>query len=80
MASSRLVIAPNVNGVPELVLNNETGLLFEPANIDSLAFAIERAVSDSDKYLSMITAARLKVVNQFSKVVAIDLLIKYWGN
>lgn len=78
MASSRLVIAPNVNGVPELVIDNETGLLFEPENIDSLAFAIERAVTDSTKYSSMIMAARSKVVNQFSKDVAIDHLIKYW--
>ena len=78
MASSRLVIAPNVNGVPELVIDNETGLLFEPENIDSLASAIERAVSDTIKYSSMITAARSKVVDQFSKDVAIDHLIKYW--
>ena len=80
MASNRLVIAPNVNGIPELVVDNETGLLFEPANSDSLAFAIERAVSDSDKYSTMITAARSKVVNQFSKDLSIDLLIKYWGD
>ena len=78
MASSRLVIAPNVNGIPELVVDNETGLLFEPENTDSLALAIERAVSDSDKYSTLITAARSKVVNQFSKDVAIDHLIKYW--
>lgn len=80
MASSRLVIAPDVNGIPELVVDNETGLLFEPENSDGLALAIERAISDPDKYSSMIMAARSKVVNQFSKDVAIDHLIKYWGD
>jgi glycosyltransferase involved in cell wall biosynthesis len=78
MASSRLVIAPNVNGVPELVIDNETGLLFEPANSESLALAIERAVTDQDKSATMIKAAREKVVTQFSKDRAIDLLISYW--
>ncbi|MDX2503849.1 MAG: glycosyltransferase family 4 protein [Gammaproteobacteria bacterium] len=80
MASSRLVVAPAVNGVPELIIDNETGFLFKPEDSGSLADAIERAFSCSDRYAEIIETARSKVVREFSKDKSIDLLVHYWDD
>lgn len=80
MASSRLVVAPEVNGVPELVVENETGFLFKPEDSGSLADAIERALTCSDRYAEIIENAHSKVVREFSKYTAIDLLMHYWDD
>lgn len=37
MAAGLLVIATHVGGVPEMIRNNQTGLLFEPGNVRQLA-------------------------------------------
>jgi glycosyltransferase involved in cell wall biosynthesis len=46
MASGRPVVASNVDGIPDAVLDGETGLLVPPEDADALAAAIERLVGD----------------------------------
>jgi glycosyltransferase involved in cell wall biosynthesis len=45
MAAQKPVIAPNWGGIPEIVIDRETGMLFEPGNVQALseclAFAFE---------------------------------------
>ena len=47
------VVATNVGCLPEYVENGVTGLLIEPANIEQLATAIVRLLSDDDLRHSM---------------------------
>jgi glycosyltransferase involved in cell wall biosynthesis len=48
MAAGKAVIATHVGGVPELVINNETGLLIPGDNIPALAAAITQLTADGD--------------------------------
>jgi glycosyltransferase involved in cell wall biosynthesis len=63
MAAETPVVATRVGGVPETVAHEVNGLLVETGNIEQLARAIERLVSDSTLNLrirreGLITAAR----------------------
>ncbi len=42
MVSGRPVIASHIGGIPDIVVDGETGLLVPPGNVDSLREAIER--------------------------------------
>ena len=44
MLASKPVVASNHGGPTEIVLDNETGFLFEPNNEDSLAMALEKLI------------------------------------
>lgn len=43
LASGTPVIGSNIGGIPELVIDGETGFLIEPGSVDGLANTIERA-------------------------------------
>ena len=46
MANSVPVVASRVNGVPELVRHEETGLLIDPGDVEGLAASIKRLLTD----------------------------------
>ena len=46
MALSKPVIGSAIGAIPEMVIHNETGLLFEPGNVEQLADAIKLLYSD----------------------------------
>lgn len=48
MASGKAVIASRVGGVPEIVLDGETGILVPPGNVFALAETMSRLAADSD--------------------------------
>jgi len=47
-AMKRPVVATSVGGLPELVVDGETGLLVEPGNAEAMAAAIEKTWEDSE--------------------------------
>ena len=47
MASGKSVIATDVGGLPEIIKNNETGILVEPKNPEALANAINTLLINS---------------------------------
>jgi glycosyltransferase involved in cell wall biosynthesis len=49
MACGLPVIATNVGGIPDIVINNENGLLVEPRDPQGLASAITRVLSDKNE-------------------------------
>ena len=53
MAAGLPVIATRVGGVPEVVLDGETGLLVEPGDPKRLASAIEMLASDASARRNM---------------------------
>ena len=53
MASGKPVVATNIAGIPELVIDGETGILVPPRDSKALAQAIKVILSDKDKATQM---------------------------
>jgi glycosyltransferase involved in cell wall biosynthesis len=53
MAAGKAVVASRVGGIPELVVDGETGVLVEPNNPPQLAHAIVRLLRDEDERRAM---------------------------
>ena len=62
MARRVPVIASRVSALPEVLVHGETGLLIEPRDVDGLAQAIARLLSDRAlrKYMGLLGTARLE--------------------
>jgi glycosyltransferase involved in cell wall biosynthesis len=66
-ASNRLVIATNIGGSLETIIDNSTGFLVEVNNIEALALKIDEALNlPADKYLAITTNARDHIIANFS--------------
>jgi glycosyltransferase involved in cell wall biosynthesis len=66
MYCGRPVAATAVDGTPELVQHNETGLLVPPRDIDAIADAILLLLNNETKARQMGVAAKRRVAEQFS--------------
>jgi glycosyltransferase involved in cell wall biosynthesis len=53
MATGLPVVSTNIGGIPEMVIENETGYLVQPGDAAAMAAAIENVINDSS------SAARL---------------------
>jgi glycosyltransferase involved in cell wall biosynthesis len=49
MAAGKAVIAPAVGGVPEIVLNGETGVLVPPEDVDALSTGLSQLLHDRNR-------------------------------
>jgi glycosyltransferase involved in cell wall biosynthesis len=65
-AYGKPVIASNIGGIPEVVDNN-TGILFEPGNIKQLSETINNLFSNPEEIITKGKNARLKLANDFSQ-------------
>lgn len=65
MAVGVPVIASRVAGIPELVEDGVTGLLFTPSNWDELASRIDRLLGDDALQASLAERAKAKVAAEF---------------
>jgi len=72
MAMKVPVVSSNLGGVPELVIDGETGLMVEPGNADDLAFSINIIWSDKENYQKMKLSARRLIENNFNKTIQFD--------
>lgn len=66
MLAKKPVIGSNHGGVTEIIVQNETGLLFEPNNDNALYEAIQQLIIDSDKRRSMGEKGFLRAKEIFS--------------
>ena len=66
MAYGKAVIASRIGGIPEQVVDGETGLLFEAGNIQQLRDAILSLVSDKARRIKMGKAGRARLESRFS--------------
>jgi glycosyltransferase involved in cell wall biosynthesis len=66
MAAAKPVVASRIGGIPELVLDNETGLLFEPGSSDELQQCLEKVMANSTLRKELGTAARIRAQELFS--------------
>ena len=46
MTTALPIVSTNIGGIPEMVIENETGFLLEPADASALADAIEKVIDD----------------------------------
>jgi len=65
LAAERAVVASEVSGIPELVIDGVTGLLVPPGDAAALADAIERLLDDPALRARLGTAGRRKVLEEF---------------
>jgi len=72
MASGKPVVASNVGGVPEVVEDEVTGLLFKKGDERDLADGVLRVMNDCDLALNLAVKARRSVEDNFSWFVVAD--------
>jgi glycosyltransferase involved in cell wall biosynthesis len=63
------VMAANVGGIPDIVQDGQTGLLFDPRNLNSIASCIERYLSDYPLAKRMRENARVAAEEHFRPAI-----------
>lgn len=66
MASKTPVIATTVGGIPEVIINNKTGILLQPRQPRMLSNSIQQILQDCEKVSHLTKNALFKVKNQYS--------------
>ncbi len=66
MAMGKPVVASRVGGVPEIVVDGETGILVPPKNATAIQKALEQLIVNSEKRKQMGVAGRKRVEQHFS--------------
>ena len=66
MAYSCAVVASGTGGIPQMIIDNETGILVEPKSGKSLREGLERALSDNKLCERLGKSAREKAQREFS--------------
>jgi glycosyltransferase involved in cell wall biosynthesis len=72
LAMAKPIIATRVGGIPNLIANQETGLLVEPQNTDALSRAIHWLLDHPSEARLMAQRGRENVVDNFSLDRAVD--------
>jgi len=78
-AYGKPVVGSNLGGTPELVLPDETGLLFEAGNAEILAGVISALWGDPAKIESMGRAARRRIETDFCTARNVKRLLEIYG-
>ena len=79
MALRKPVIAAAIAGIPELVHDEETGLLFRPGDWHDLATCMSRLSADPALRRTLGHRARLFVEREYSIDIAVEPLIELFG-
>lgn len=74
MAAAKAVVASNIGGIPEVIEDRKTGLLFPPGDNASLADTIEEIIQNKDLRLQLGINARKVVEEKFDSENQIRLL------
>lgn len=72
------VISTDVNGIPDLVMDGETGILIKPGDIDALENAIMKLLNEPETRQSMGEKGKARVENLFSTDVVINKLCQIY--
>ena len=74
------VIGTNVGGIPELIINNETGILVPPENPNKLAQAVNQLLSDKQKAEKLAVNGNTFVKNNMTWDVILPKYLKFYEN
>ena len=72
MAMARAIVATKVGGIPDVIVDGETGLLVEPANPVALAHAVRRLLDDPGCAARLGAAGRQRAESTFSLGAHVD--------
>ncbi len=79
MATGIPVVASDLSGIPELVVNGESGLLTEPRNPRTIADALERLAGNCSLRATLGAAGRAKVLREFNLAANVQALGRQMG-
>ena len=77
MAAGKCVIASNIDGIKELVLNNKTGLLIEPRNSDEIYNKIKWCLDNKKEALAIGQIAKQFIMDNTDKFDISKGVLKY---
>jgi N-acetyl-alpha-D-glucosaminyl L-malate synthase BshA len=78
MACGVPVIASRIGGLPELVIDGETGFLCDLGDIDSYTQAADRLLKDDDLHKKMAAASRARAKDQFDTDIIVPRYESYY--
>ena len=79
MRYSLPVVATSVGGIPDIVIDGETGLLVPPDNAAALTAALQRLMGDAELRQRMATKARARFERDFEHEVIVDKTLAAFG-
>lgn len=79
MAAGLPVVATAISGIPELVANEETGILVPSGDPDALAHALERLLEDGELRARMGRAGRARVLADFELSASTRALLRLFA-
>jgi glycosyltransferase involved in cell wall biosynthesis len=77
-ASGVPVVASDIRGCREVVLDGRTGLLVPPRDVQAFTEAIRRLAADADLLVRMGAAARQHIVAHFDQQIVLDRLLSFY--
>lgn len=78
MGAGCAVVASETGGIPQMVAEEETGLLVAPKDVDALREGLRRALSDGELCRRMGKQARDKVEREFSIETSMERLLEVY--
>lgn len=78
MACGVPVVASNIGGLPELVIDGETGCLCELGDIDAYTAACDRLLNDAELHSRMAKASRNRAIELFDESIIIPKYESYY--
>jgi N-acetylglucosaminyldiphosphoundecaprenol N-acetyl-beta-D-mannosaminyltransferase len=78
MTAGLPVVASNIAGIPDAVVQGETGLLFEPHDAAGIAEAIVQLAQDRERRVAMGAAGRARAVEHFDRSAVATALGEAW--
>src|SRR5262249_29849685 len=78
MAAGIPLIASRIGGVPELVVEDESGLLFEMGSAESLAASVVSLLKDQDLAARLSANARVRAISKFSVVSEVSQFQEFY--
>ena len=78
MAMERLVVAPRISGIPELVTDGENGFLYDPNSMDDFLDKLQTVIRCAQFMENVRCAARQQIVSNFnSRMNLADFAIRF---
>jgi glycogen(starch) synthase len=72
MAARKPVVAATVGGIPGIMVDGVTGLLFPSGDVEAFTIAMEKLLADANARAAMGSAARERVEREFSQAAMLE--------
>jgi glycosyltransferase involved in cell wall biosynthesis len=79
MASTKAIVSTNVNGIPEAIVDGESGILVKAHEPEQLAKAVKSLIDDPSYRKTLAINARERVVDKFSNTVYLESIIDIYN-